>query len=117
DNGPELMEEIYGDEVAWVDWMRPGFELGLKLQETIEQNPSIKGIILGGHGLMNWADDDRECYELSIELINKASDYLADHELGTDTVGDATFDAVDRDYGRENLAEVVPDLRGRVGQG
>src|SRR5699024_5186492 len=116
DNGPELMEEIYGDEVAWVDWMRPGFELGLKLQETIEQNPSIKGIILGGHGLINWADDDRECYELSIELINKASDYLADHELGTDTFGGAKFESLERENRREILAEVLPYLRGRVSQ-
>src|SRR5699024_10765102 len=52
DNGPELMKEIYGDELAWVDWMRPGFELGLKLQQTIEENPEIQGIILGGHGLI-----------------------------------------------------------------
>src|SRR5699024_508736 len=75
-----------------------------------------KGIILGGHGLINWADDDRECYELSIELINKASDYLADHELGTDTFGGAKFESLERENRREILAEVLPYLRGRVSQ-
>jgi rhamnulose-1-phosphate aldolase/alcohol dehydrogenase len=116
DNGPELMREIYGDEVAWVDWMRPGFELGLKLQETIEQNPDIKGIILGGHGLINWADDDKECYELSIELINKAANYLSDNELGKDSYGGAKFQSLEKEERRDVLAEVLPYLRGQVSQ-
>ncbi|MEX0995124.1 MAG: class II aldolase/adducin family protein, partial [Balneolaceae bacterium] len=87
ETGPELMKEIYGDEVAWVDWMRPGFELGLKLQTVIEENPGIKGIILGGHGLINWANDDKVCYELSLELINKAATYLAAHEKAEESFG------------------------------
>lgn len=116
DNGPELMQEIYGDEVAWVDWMRPGFELGLKLQEVIEENPGIKGIILGGHGLINWADDDRECYELSIELINKAAEYLTDHELGEEAFGGAKFESLQKEERRDIFAEILPFLRGQVSQ-
>jgi rhamnulose-1-phosphate aldolase/alcohol dehydrogenase len=116
DNGPELMKEIYGDEVAWVDWMRPGFELGLKLQETIENNPGIKGIILGGHGLINWADDDKECYKISIDLINKAAAYLAEHDLGKDSFGGAKFESLEKEERRETLAEVLPFLRGQVSQ-
>ncbi|MDZ7690921.1 MAG: bifunctional rhamnulose-1-phosphate aldolase/short-chain dehydrogenase [Balneolaceae bacterium] len=114
ENGKELMKEIYGDEVAWVDWMRPGFELGLKLEEVIEENPDIKGIILGGHGLINWADDDKECYELSLELINKAADYLADHELGEDSYGGPQYKSLPKDERREMLAEVVPYIRGQI---
>lgn len=116
DNGPELMREIYGDEVEWVDWMRPGFELGLKLQETIENNPGIKGIILGGHGLINWADGDEECYNLSIELINKAAAYLAKHELGEDSFGGDKFESLPKEERRETLAKVLPFLRGQVSQ-
>lgn len=116
DNGPELMGKIYGDEVAWVEWMRPGFELGLKLQETIKENPDIRGIILGGHGLINWADDDQECYELSLELINKAAAYLGEHELGEETFGGAKFESLDKDKRREVFWEVLPFLRGKVSQ-
>ncbi|SMO53976.1 bifunctional rhamnulose-1-phosphate aldolase/short-chain dehydrogenase [Gracilimonas mengyeensis] len=116
DNGPELMEKIYGDEVAWVDWMRPGFELGLKLQETIKENPDIRGIILGGHGLINWADDDQECYELSLELINKAAAYLEEHELGEEAFGGAKFESLAKDKRREVFGEVLPFLRGQVSQ-
>ncbi|WP_372638715.1 bifunctional rhamnulose-1-phosphate aldolase/short-chain dehydrogenase [Fodinibius sp.] len=116
DNGPELMREVYGDEVEWVDWMRPGFELGLKLQEVIEENPGIRGIILGGHGLINWADDEKECYETSIELINKAADYLNEHERGSDSFGGPRYESLEKEERREVLAEILPFLRGQVSQ-
>jgi len=116
DNGPELTKKVYGDDVVWVDWMRPGFELGLKLQETIENNLGIKGIILGGHGLINWANDDKECYELSLELINQAADYLAEHEKGEDSYGGAKFESLNKEERRAVLAEILPFLRGQVSQ-
>ncbi len=114
ENGPELMREIYGDDVAWVDWMRPGFELGLKLQETIQKNPGIKGILLGGHGLINWADDDRECYDISIELINKAAAYLAKHEKGINSFGGEKYQSVPDESRREMITEILPFIRGKV---
>ena len=116
DNGPELMKEIYGDDLAWVDWMRPGFELGLKMQETINNNPGIRGIILGGHGLINWADNEKECYDTSIELINKAARYLDEHELGSKSFGSAKFRSLEKKERRRVLTEVLPFLRGKVSQ-
>ena len=114
DNGKELMKEIYGDEVAWVDWLRPGFELGLKLQKTIEENPGIRGIILGGHGLINWADDDKECYLTSLDLINKAAEYLAKHDKGADTFGGAKYQSLNAEKRDEIFAEVLPFIRGHI---
>lgn len=116
DNGEELMEEIYGNDVKWVEWMRPGFELGLKLQEVIEANPGIKGIILGGHGLINWANDDKECYELSIDLINKAADYLANREKDKETFGGVKYESLSKDKRREILSDVLPFIRGQISQ-
>lgn len=115
-NGPELTKEIYGDDVVWVDWMRPGFELGLKLQETIENNPDIKGIVLGGHGLINWANDDKECYELSLELINQAAEYLSKHEKGEESYGGAKYQSLEKEERRAVLAEILPFLRCQVSQ-
>lgn len=115
-NGEALTKEIYGDDVVWVDWQRPGFDLGLVLQEAIEANEGICGIILGAHGLINWADDDKECYELSLTLIEKAARYLEANDKGDgtfdgvkyQTMGDADRDAL--------LVEVLPQLRGMVSQ-
>lgn len=115
-NGEELTREIYGDEVAWVDWMRPGFELGLKLQEVVEANPGIRGIVLGGHGLINWADDDKECYETSLELINKSADYLSGHELGEKSYGGTKYQSLEKEERRDVLADVLPYIRGQVSQ-
>ncbi len=116
DNGEELTKKVYGDEVAWVEWMRPGFELGLKLQETIKENPGIKGIILGGHGLINWADDDKECYEISLDLINRAAEYLANNEKGEDSFGGAKYSSLPAEKRRKVLTDVLPFIRGKVSQ-
>ena len=63
-NAEKLTREIYGDDVIWTPWLRPGFELGLILQEIHQQHPDAKGVILGQHGLINWANGDKECYDL-----------------------------------------------------
>ena len=115
-NGQQLTKEIYGDDVVWVDWQRPGFDLGLQLQATIEANPGIKGIILGAHGLINWADDDKECYELSLTMIEKAARYLAERDKGADTFGGAKYQALSEAAREDVLVEVLPRLRGMVSQ-
>jgi rhamnulose-1-phosphate aldolase/alcohol dehydrogenase len=114
ENGPEIMRIIYGNDVAWVDWMRPGFELGLKLQETIKENPGIKGIILGGHGLINWADDDKECYDISLELINRAAAYLNNHEKGEHSFGGEKVQSLPEKERWEVLTGILSFIRGHV---
>jgi len=115
-NGKELTKEIYGDEVVWVAWQRPGFDLGLVLQHAIEENPGIVGIVLGGHGIINWADDDKECYELSLTLIEKAARYLDENDLGDETFGGAKYETLSEDAAHDVLTEVLPPLRGMVSE-
>lgn len=115
-DGEALTQEIYGDEVAWVDWQRPGFDLGLVLKETIEAHPGIKGIILGAHGLINWADDDKECYELSLTLIEKAARYLEANDKGAETFGGAKYESLDAAEREAILFDILPRLRGMVSQ-
>ncbi|MFN9897718.1 MAG: class II aldolase/adducin family protein, partial [bacterium] len=63
----ELTREIFGDSMDYVPWMRPGFELGLAMQEACKKHPQAKGFIMGQHGLINWGKTGRECYELTLE--------------------------------------------------
>lgn len=110
----ELTQEIFGEEIGWVPWLRPGFELGLMMQREVEANPDLKGLVMGQHGLINWADDDRECYELTLSLIEKAAQYIEEHDKGDQTFGGekhASLADADRDA---LLAELLPWLRGRV---
>jgi len=113
-NGPELTREVYGDEVVWVDWLRPGFELGLKLQEVCRDFPRARGVLLGGHGLINWADDDKECYLLTLRLIDQAAAYLERFERGQETFGGPRYPALQADVRRAILVDLLPWLRGKL---
>jgi rhamnulose-1-phosphate aldolase/alcohol dehydrogenase len=115
-NSAELTKKIYGDEVIWTPWQRPGFDLGLQLQEICRRHPNAKGVILGQHGLINWANEDKECYELSLHLIEKAARYLAEHDQGAKTFGGAKFQALPEPERHDLLAQLLPWLRGRVSQ-
>jgi rhamnulose-1-phosphate aldolase/alcohol dehydrogenase len=114
EHGEEITQEIYGDEVVWLDWMRPGFELGLALERLCEEHPQARGAILGKHGLINWADDDRVCYRLSLELIDQAAEYLDQQGRDTYTFGGAKYAALPATERREVLTKILPFIRGRL---
>jgi rhamnulose-1-phosphate aldolase/alcohol dehydrogenase len=115
-NSAELTRKIYGDEVIWTPWQRPGFDLGLQLQEICRQFPKARGVIMGQHGLINWANDDKECYELSLTLIEKAARYLAEHDRGAKTFGGAKYHSLDSADRRKFFVQLLPWLRGKVSQ-
>jgi rhamnulose-1-phosphate aldolase/alcohol dehydrogenase len=77
-DGEELTKKCFGDEILWVDWRRPGFELGLEISRLAKENPNAKGVVLGGHGLTTWAETSDECEKRSIDAILKAEKFLTD---------------------------------------
>ena len=111
----ELTKAVYGDEVGYLPWQRPGFDLGLKIEQKIKDEPHLKGIVLGGHGLINWADDDKECYELTLRLTDQAERYIAQQQSGA-PFGGAKYQPLDDDRRHELLSELLPWLRGQVSQ-
>ena len=76
-DGAALTKECFGEEILWVDWRRPGFELGVEMSKLAKENPTAKGCILGGHGLSTWAATSDECEKRSIAAIEKAEKFLA----------------------------------------
>ena len=112
----ELTQEIFGDQIGWVPWLRPGFELGLMMQREVEQNPQLQGLVMGQHGLINWADDDRECYELTLSLISKAAEFIDSKDKGEHTFGGQKYETLDEEQSEELLTELLPWLRGQVCQ-
>ena len=77
-NGRDVVKKVYQGKLGWLDWQRPGFDLGLKMEKLIQANPTIIGIVLGHHGLFTWGQDSQSCYSSSIALIKKAQTYLND---------------------------------------
>jgi rhamnulose-1-phosphate aldolase/alcohol dehydrogenase len=112
--GKELAKKIYGDDMIWTNWQRPGFDLGLKLQEVCAKNPKARGAILGQHGLINWAGDDKACYNLSLELIEKAAQYIAAHDKGDKTFGGSKFQSLPEAPRRAAFVQILPWLRGQI---
>ncbi len=112
----QLTKEVYGDEVGYVGWQRPGFDLGVVMGDAAKANPQYKGLIMGQHGLINWDDDDKACYELSLDLIEKAAEFIETHDKGEATFGGAKFQSLP-DAERESLLiKLLPTLRGLVSQ-
>ena len=72
----KVTKEIWGDTMGWVPWQKPGFDLGLQLEKCLADNPGIRGIVLGSHGLFTWGDTSYECYMNSLEVIEMASEYI-----------------------------------------
>jgi len=112
----ELTHEIFGGEVGWTPWLRPGFELGLETQRMWRENPKLKGIVLGQHGLINWADSNRECYELTLTLIERAARYIDSRDKKEKTFGGCKYKVLDEHTRNELLYNLLPWLRGQVSQ-
>jgi rhamnulose-1-phosphate aldolase/alcohol dehydrogenase len=78
-DGKKITHELFGGRVGWVEWQRPGFDLGLKLKACLDENPGIRGIVLGSHGLFTWGDTAYESYVNTLEVIERCAQYLEDH--------------------------------------
>jgi rhamnulose-1-phosphate aldolase/alcohol dehydrogenase len=109
-----LTQKIYGDTVGWIPWQRPGFDLGLVMEAKVQENPHLQGLIMGQHGLINWANDDKACYDLTLTLIEQAAEYIAQHDKGDTTFGDQKYPRLDETARNAVLYEVLPRLRGLV---
>ena len=113
----KLTEEIFGGEIGWLPWIRPGYELGLKLRELTQKNPKLKGAVLEAHGLFTWADTSKACYENTLEIINRATAWLAERSRGKRPFGAVATQALTIDRRREIAAGIMPVIRGLISGG
>jgi rhamnulose-1-phosphate aldolase/alcohol dehydrogenase len=111
-----LTQEVFEEEVGWVPWQRPGFDLGLVMKEKLKQDPDLKGLVMGQHGLINWADDDKACYELTLTLIEKAAQYIEGRNKGDRTFGGQKYNSLEEKARNKILVKLLPVLRGKISQ-
>lgn len=115
-NSKELTKQIFGDEIGWLPWRRPGFQLGLDLEAFVKANPNSKGVVLESHGLFTWANDAKACYELTLEIINKAIVWFAEKTEGKTIFGGAATQSLAAEQRRAIAARLMPEIRGRIGK-
>jgi len=111
-----LNQEIFGGTMAYVPWMRPGFELGLAMEEIAQKNPQVQAILMGAHGFISGDNDPKACYTLTLDFIEKASAFIEKKYQAKG--GDATAFGGQKYLPREDrqavLAAILPWLRGQV---
>ncbi len=117
-NCEKLTKEIFGGAMAYVPWMRPGFELGLAMQKIAREQPAVRAIMMGQHGFISWADDDKQCYTLTLDLIEKAAAFIEQkyQAKGGDAAafGGAKYTALPSEKRQATFAAILPWLRGQV---
>jgi rhamnulose-1-phosphate aldolase/alcohol dehydrogenase len=119
-NCQKLTKEIFGDSMDYVPWMRPGFELGLAMQEISRKNPAVKAIMMGQHGFISWDDDEKVCYTRTLEFIEKAALYIeSKYEAKgghAKAFGGQKYQTLPEEKRHATLAGILPWLRGQVSQ-
>jgi len=112
-DGKKITRELFNGTIGWVDWQRPGFDLGLKLKECLDASPGIRGIMLGSHGLFTWGDTAYESYLNTLEVIEQCADYLEqNYDKKRPVFGGEKLRGLDDANRKKQAVALAPILRG-----
>jgi rhamnulose-1-phosphate aldolase/alcohol dehydrogenase len=112
-DGKKITAELFNNTIGWVDWRKPGFELGLELKACLDSNPGIKGIMLGSHGLFTWGDTAYESYINTLEVVEKCAEFIEESVRKNGSVfAGKKNDGLAEQERKEQAAKIAPVLRG-----
>ena len=112
-DGKRITAELFDNTIGWVDWRKPGFELGLELKACLDSNPGIRGIMLGSHGLFTWGDTAYESYVNTLEVVEKCAEYIEESVRKNGSVfGGKKIEGLADQQRKEQAAKIAPVLRG-----
>jgi len=112
-DGKKITQELFNGQIGWVEWQKPGFDLGLQLRACLDENPGIRGIMLGSHGLFTWGDTAYESYVNSLDVIEACAEYLEQNFGKTRPVfGGQKVESLPAEQRKEQAAKLAPILRG-----
>lgn len=109
----ELTKDVFGGELGYLPWQRPGFDLGLKIGKMASEHPEFVGVVLGGHGVFTWGDTAKNCYETTLRILQTAADWLASHEASPPFRGERVT-ALPAATRAQIAARLMPEIRGRI---
>jgi len=112
-DGEKITKELFNGSIGWVPWQKPGFDLGLQLKKCLDDNPGIRGIMLGSHGLFTWGDTAYESYINTLEVIERCAEYLQDNIGKKKPVfGGNKIQSLPQEQRLQQAALLAPVLRG-----
>jgi rhamnose utilization protein RhaD (predicted bifunctional aldolase and dehydrogenase) len=113
-DGRRLTEEAFSDEVVWLDWQRPGFDMSKRIAELLETNPGARPVFLEKHGLVTWGETAKEAYRATLDFVGRAAEVLDAHgEDGFDLGGKRVRTLADPEA-EDVLVTSLPALRGAL---
>ena len=72
-----IFAEIFGERVALVPYVMPGFDLARAAGDARDRMPGAEGMILLKHGVFSFGATARQSYERMIALVSAAEDFIA----------------------------------------
>lgn len=111
--GMEITKDVFGGAIGWLDWQRPGFDLGLQCEALAKSNPEMKGLILGGHGLVTWGATAKSCYETTINVLEQAQKWFQSRQ-SAEPFGGQIVEPLRETDRLKVAARLAPILRGKV---
>jgi len=112
-DGKKITQELFKGTIGWVDWQRPGFDLGLKLKQCFDESPGIRGIMLGSHGLFTWGDTAYKSYINTLDVIERCAQYLEDNYGKKGPIfGGEKINSLAKEERLSKAASLAPILRG-----
>ena len=112
-DGRKITENLFSGTIGWVDWQKPGFDLGLQLKQCLDENPGIRGIMLGSHGLFTWGDTSYESYINTLEVIERCAEFLQEKiRVKSEVFGGQKMASLEKDARLKQAAALAPILRG-----
>lgn len=76
-DGRRVTLEALGDRFAYLDWIRPGFELS----RIVRDLPDSDGVVLAHHGLITWGSTSDECYARTMAAVAQAERFIDGERL------------------------------------
>lgn len=112
-DGEKITQELWGGEIGWLPWQRPGFDLGVKMENYVRENPHIRGLILGSHGLFTWGQTAHECYLNSLRTIEEASEFIENAvQKNGQVFGGLKVQSLEPSARQATASRLMPLLRG-----
>ena len=106
--------KVFGDRMAYVPYIRPGFTLSKWIGQKVRENPNVELVVMGKHGLVTWGRDSKTSYEHTIAIIQEAEDYIAGQKRGKRVFGPLAVKPLPAAERKAILSEVLPVIRGAV---
>jgi rhamnulose-1-phosphate aldolase/alcohol dehydrogenase len=110
------VESALGSEVAFLEYVRPGFPLAKRLAQLFADGPpaTVNALVMEKHGLTIWGETAKECYENLVAIIDTAEAFVAERAEGKEVFGPRTAPTLDITTRRTHASALLPIVRGEL---